>query len=67
MAVARSLSVTPSGLAISYGLFGGLYIVFSDSLLVQLAGDYSVYAQLQTAKGWAFILVTSIALWALSR
>lgn len=67
MAEARPFRVTPSGLAIAYGLFGGLYILFSDSLLTGFAADLSIYRQLQTAKGWAFILLTALALWLLTR
>lgn len=67
MAKPRSFRVTPGGLAISYALFGGLYILFSDSLLTRFAADLSIYRQLQTAKGWAFILLTALALWILTR
>jgi diguanylate cyclase (GGDEF)-like protein/PAS domain S-box-containing protein len=67
MAAERSFRITPGGLATSYALFGGLYILFSDNLLMRFAGELSFYRQLQTAKGWAFILLTALALWVLTR
>ncbi len=53
--------------ALAYALFGVLYILLSDRLLIALAGNYEHYQALQTAKGWAFIGLTSLALWLVLR
>ncbi|OYU37453.1 MAG: GGDEF domain-containing protein [Pseudorhodobacter sp. PARRP1] len=66
MAAISRLRVSPVGLALSYGLFGAAYILFSDAVLTYLASDVEHYQILQTAKGWVFILMTSLGLWALS-
>ncbi len=54
----RSLKV--AGL---YSLFGLLWILFSDRLLLLMSGDSLVLARLQTIKGWGFIIVTAILLY----
>ena len=63
----RSLTLSPFVFSLCYGIFGAAYILFSDRILTSLAGDYSHYQQFQTAKGWAFILVTALGLWGLMR
>lgn len=67
MAARRRLTLSPFVFALSYGVFGAFYIVFSDRILTSLAGDYAHYQQLQTAKGWGFILFTALGLWLLLR
>lgn len=46
-----------------YGFFGVLWILFSDSLLSFFVNDPKVYANVQTIKGWFFILITSFFLY----
>lgn len=48
-----------------YGFFGTLWITFSDRLLLILADDPALFARLQTYKGWFYILITSVFLYAL--
>ena len=61
------LTPSPFFFALGYGVFGAVYILFSDSLMAGLAGDYAQYQRLQTAKGWGFILLTALGLWLLLR
>ncbi len=53
--------------AAAYALVGVLYILTSDRLLTLISGDYQDYQSYQTFKGWAFIALTSLALWAVLR
>jgi PAS domain S-box-containing protein len=45
--------------ALAYALAGAAWIFFSDWLLVTFVQNPAVLTQLQTLKGWAFVLVTS--------
>ncbi|MBK8805808.1 MAG: response regulator [Bacteroidales bacterium] len=45
-----------------YLLLGGLWILFSDQLVLQIVNDVSVVTKLQTVKGWFYVLFTSVAL-----
>lgn len=47
-------------IVMKYGIFGVLWILLSDSILEVIAGDFETYRQLQTYKGWLFILITII-------
>ncbi len=67
MATRHSLIHSPFVFALCYAIFGAGYILFSDRILASLAGDYAHYQQLQTAKGWVFILSTAFGLWLLMR
>lgn len=52
--------------ALIYALFGALWILFSDRLLLILAGaDMTLLASLQTLKGWFFVAVTATLLYVL--
>jgi PAS domain S-box-containing protein len=46
-----------------YMITGGLWILFSDSLITRFTSDIDVLTRLATAKGWLFILVTSLLLY----
>lgn len=51
-----------------YALFGGAWILGSDRLLAALIHDVERLNQVQTVKGWLFVLVTAALLfWLLSR
>ena len=43
-----------------YGLLAGLWILFSDRLLMELIHDQERMAQLETYKGWAFVAFTGV-------
>lgn len=59
--------LTAFRVAAAYALVGVLYILTSDRLLALLSRDYQHYQSYQTFKGWAFIALTALALWALLR
>ena len=46
-----------------YGLFAGLWILFSDRLLNDLISDKERLVQLETYKGWAFVGFTGLMLY----
>ncbi len=48
-----------------YALFGALWILFSDRLLLFFSNRPDMLISISTAKGWLFILVTSSLLYAL--
>jgi len=49
--------------AISYALFGGLWIIFSDSLLDVLITDHALYIKIQTYKGWFFVAASAVLIY----
>jgi len=49
--------------ALLYALFGGLWILFSDSALALLVQDAETLTRLQTVKGWCFVGVTAALVW----
>ena len=59
--------VTPLRIVVAYALVGALWILFSDRLLEALVPPGSVRDQLQTAKGWAYVLATALLLLVLIR
>jgi PAS domain S-box-containing protein len=50
-----------------YALFAGLWILLSDRLLTALTADPDLLTQLQTIKGEAFVVTTSLLLFLLMR
>lgn len=50
-----------------YTVFGLLWILFSDQLLLLVTNDANFLVQLQTVKGWLFIVVTAALLFLLVR
>lgn len=52
---------------ILYLLFGGLWILVSDSVLGVLAGSPETYQRWQTYKGWAFVLASGAVIYLLVR
>jgi signal transduction histidine kinase/CheY-like chemotaxis protein len=66
MATLRSRVLhTSLGVAAVYALIGGLWILLSDRVLLSLVPDPGRYAQVQTWKGWFYVLVTTGLLFAL--
>lgn len=58
----------PLRTALIYALFGGLWIVFSDKALEILVPVSSpAYIQLQTIKGWLFVLVSTGLIYLISK
>lgn len=48
-----------------YALAGGLWILFSDQLLLMIAKDMESYKTMQTYKGWFYVFITSVLLYSL--
>lgn len=59
-----SLSVA-SKITIYYVIVGGAWILFSDRVLLMVTNSTIILSQLQTIKGWFYILLTSIMLFLL--
>jgi len=51
--------VKPFRIAAIYALVAGAWILFSDRLLAALVPQGAMHVLLETAKGWAFVLVTA--------
>lgn len=67
MTTRRPFRLTAAHVALGYLAVGVGYISLSDHLLSLMAGNLESYSTLQTAKGWAFIGVTALVLWAVLR
>jgi diguanylate cyclase (GGDEF)-like protein/PAS domain S-box-containing protein len=52
-------------IVVAYLVLGGVWIVYSDTLLLLLVEDSQRLTELQTIKGWLFVLVTSAFLYVL--
>lgn len=46
-----------------YGIFGILWIWLSDRILGFLISDIKIYSQVQTLKGWFYVLITSVLIY----
>ena len=50
---------------LAYAIFGFLWILFSDKILSALVEDRTLYEQIQTYKGWLYVIVTAVVLYVL--
>lgn len=57
--------LTPLRIVVAYALTGGLWILFSDRILVAIISDLYVLTRLQTYKGWLYVLATAWLLYLL--
>ncbi|MBS7525886.1 EAL domain-containing protein [Fusibacter paucivorans] len=48
---------------IIYFIFGFLWILFSDRLLAMMVQDPELYQEIQTYKGWIYVVLTSVCLY----
>ena len=62
----KSISTEAYKISILYALFGGLWIILSDSLLLNWFSDLREYKYYQTFKGWIYILITTLWFFCLS-
>jgi two-component system OmpR family sensor kinase len=60
-------TLTPFRIAAVYVLAGGAWIAFSDRLLSLVVADHALYVQLQTAKGWLFVVGSGLLVFLLVR
>jgi len=58
--------LSPLRVAAIYGFFGMVWILFSDMLLHSVVRNPELEAQIQTGKGWFFILVTASLVYVLT-
>ena len=49
--------------AIKYGIFGFLWILFSDKILLYFFQDIKMYQELQTYKGWFFVFISMLLIY----
>lgn len=54
-------------IALLYTIFGGLWILFSDTLLASAVTDPAALTRLQTCKGWAFVGTSALVIFLLLR
>lgn len=59
--------LAPFRIAAIYAVVSGAWIALSDRALALLVADRALYAQLQTAKGWGFVALSAMLLFALVR
>lgn len=57
----------PSMVALAYAFASVLWIFFSDRLLVGLASGFGDYQELQTYKGWGFVILSALLIYYLLR
>ena len=57
------LRVGALGIAGSYLILGGLWIMFSDQIAVRVARNEEMLASISLYKGWGYVLVTAILLY----
>ena len=50
-------------IALIYGIFGILWIAFSDTVLLYFYDDIEVYREIQTIKGWVFVLISVLLIY----
>ena len=62
----RGKQVSALRIVLIYLVFGGVWIFFSDRILLGIAPDVENYLLLQTYKGWLFVFCTAILLYLLS-
>jgi PAS domain S-box-containing protein len=57
--------LTPWKITALYALVGGLWVLFSDKLLVVLVTNPEILTRLQTFKGWLYVIATAWMLYVL--
>lgn len=62
----RGKRISALRIVLIYLLFGGLWIFFSDRVLLGVAADLQDYQILQTYKGWIYVAGTALLLYFLS-
>lgn len=63
----RLFELSPQKIAAGYLLFGGIWILLSDSVVNQVVQDPVVLTRIQTLKGWLFVLLSGLLILALVR
>lgn len=63
----RRFAVAPLKIAGIYAIVSAVWIRFSDALVLRIFEGPALYSSVQTIKGWAFVLCTSIMIYLLVR
>jgi len=63
----RKGELTPFRIMLIYAIFGSIWILLSDTLVAEMTTDASVMTIISIAKGWVYVLVTSLLLYWLIR
>jgi PAS domain S-box-containing protein len=67
MSIRRRYIIPALKTATIYAVFGGLWIILSDWLLGLMVRNLETYAALQTYKGWAYIAITTLLIFSLTK
>ncbi|MCH8495204.1 MAG: PAS domain S-box protein [Balneolales bacterium] len=57
--------LNPLSIALLYAIFGSVWILYSDRWVANLSDDMEMLSQMQTYKGWFYIILTAIPLFLL--
>ena len=63
----RLLSLSPGKITGSYLAFGIIWILLSDRIVLRIAGTQTQAAQIQTIKGWLFVVGSALLVFGLTR
>lgn len=61
----RFLQNTPTTVALAYALFGIVWIFTTDQLIFVFVEDPTLRSQMQTAKGWVFVAISTLVIYGL--
>lgn len=61
----KDVRLTTLRIPLVYAIFGLLWILFTDLLLFMLVRDIDVIAQIQTYKGWLFVILSTLIIYGL--
>lgn len=59
----NKLNIIPIKVSILYFILGGLWIYFSDRILLLLIDDLIFFSEIQIYKGWFYVCLTSVLLY----
>ncbi|WP_084802656.1 sensor histidine kinase [Halorientalis sp. IM1011] len=65
MNASRFAGLTPLKIALAYAVAGAVWIAFSDRALVALFSDGPLFDAVMTGKGWLFVAVSGVVLYAM--
>ncbi len=61
----KNMSKDAYKISLIYAFFGGMWILFSDTILGYLLPNMEKYKYFQTIKGWFYVLVTTLLVYIL--
>lgn len=63
--LSSTLPESPAGISLVYGGLGAVWILGTDRLIYAVVTDAGLVTQIQTAKGWLFVAVSSFVIYGL--